>query len=151
VLDNGGVRPDTGPAMTRVEFQLLAEVRLKEAEVLLAAGLWDGAYYLAGYAVECGLKACIAKKTKAEEFPDKSFAQKCFTHDLEVLLELADLDLAFAADWKVDPVLETNWKLTCRWDESFRYSKVVPLDAQTLVTAISDPKSGVFQWIKRHW
>jgi HEPN domain-containing protein len=31
--------------------------------VLLEAGLYAGAYYLAGYAVECALKACIAKKT----------------------------------------------------------------------------------------
>src|SRR5207248_2168644 len=38
--------------MTRTQFQELAEVRIAEAAALLAAGLWDGAYYLAGYAVE---------------------------------------------------------------------------------------------------
>ena len=46
--------------MNRADFQRLADVRIDEAGVLLAAGRWSGAYYLAGYAVECALKACIA-------------------------------------------------------------------------------------------
>jgi HEPN domain-containing protein len=44
--------------MNRDDFQQLADVRIAEAAVLLAQGNYDGAYYLAGYAVECGLKAC---------------------------------------------------------------------------------------------
>jgi HEPN domain-containing protein len=55
----------------RKDLQALSNVRLKEAKALLGAGLWDGAYYLAGYAVECALKACIAKQTQRYEFPDK--------------------------------------------------------------------------------
>lgn len=51
-------------AMFRKDFQDLAMVRVREAEMLLAAGLFDGAYYLAGLAVECALKACIAKATQ---------------------------------------------------------------------------------------
>jgi HEPN domain-containing protein len=54
--------------MNRTDLQILAEDRLKDAEVLLAKGRFAAAYYLAGYAVECGLKACIAKLTKAEDF-----------------------------------------------------------------------------------
>ena len=46
--------------MNRSDFQQLADVRIDEAAVLFAQGKYDGAYYLAGYAVECGLKACIA-------------------------------------------------------------------------------------------
>lgn len=53
----------------RRDLHVLSRIRLKEAKALLDAGLYDGAYYLAGYAVECGLKACIAKKTKRHEFP----------------------------------------------------------------------------------
>ena len=41
-------------------FRQLAEQRLAEAELLLANGFWSGAYYLAGYALECALKAKIA-------------------------------------------------------------------------------------------
>lgn len=47
----------------RQDLQELSRVRLKEATALLKLGLFDGAYYLAGYAVECALKACIAKAT----------------------------------------------------------------------------------------
>lgn len=43
--------------LSRSDFQRLADVRIAEAKVLLDAGMWDGAYYLAGYAVECALKA----------------------------------------------------------------------------------------------
>ena len=39
---------------TKAEFQELAEQRLAEAKALLDQGQWDGAYYLAGYAVELG-------------------------------------------------------------------------------------------------
>jgi hypothetical protein len=58
--------------MTCTEFQAMAEVRLNDAETLLAAGLWDGAYCLAGYAVECGLKANIAKGAGRRAFPRRN-------------------------------------------------------------------------------
>jgi hypothetical protein len=47
--------------MNRAELQRLAKERISDAKVLLAARHWSAAYYLAGYAVECALKACIAK------------------------------------------------------------------------------------------
>jgi HEPN domain-containing protein len=53
--------------MNRNYFRQLAELRLKEAKALLAAELPDGTYYLAGYAVECALKACIAKMTQQHD------------------------------------------------------------------------------------
>jgi HEPN domain-containing protein len=57
--------------VNRKDLQFLARARLTEARALLDAGHPDGAYYLAGYAVECALKACIAKATQRHEFPDK--------------------------------------------------------------------------------
>jgi HEPN domain-containing protein len=62
--------------MNRTDLQILAEDRLKDAEVLLASGRFGAAYYLAGYAVECGLKACIAKLTRAEDFPIKTLSME---------------------------------------------------------------------------
>jgi len=38
--------------MNRKDLQDLALIRLKEAKALLDKGLYDGAYYLCGYAVE---------------------------------------------------------------------------------------------------
>lgn len=39
--------------MNRSDFQQLPEIRLRESQALLDASCFDGAYYLAGYAVEC--------------------------------------------------------------------------------------------------
>ena len=49
-------------------------MRVKEAAVLLQNGCPEGAYYLAGYAVECALKACVAKQTREHDFPDRKSA-----------------------------------------------------------------------------
>ena len=43
--------------MKRLEWQQLAERWLVDAKCLLDDRNWSAAYYLAGYAVECGLKA----------------------------------------------------------------------------------------------
>jgi len=51
----------------RKDLQTLSTIRLKEATALLKAGLFDGSYYLAGYSVECALKACIAPGTQRGE------------------------------------------------------------------------------------
>jgi HEPN domain-containing protein len=46
--------------MHRNDLMRLSRLRIREARVLLEAGEFPGAYYLAGYAVECALKACVA-------------------------------------------------------------------------------------------
>jgi len=66
--------------MNRLTLQRLSRLRLKEARVLLREGMYPGAYYMAGYVVECALKACIAKQTSRHDFPDKQRAFDCHTH-----------------------------------------------------------------------
>ncbi|MSU78452.1 MAG: HEPN domain-containing protein [Gemmataceae bacterium] len=56
--------------VNRTQLQQLAQERVRDADSLLKAGQWSGAYYLAGYAVECGLKACIAKLTNLLRFSE---------------------------------------------------------------------------------
>ncbi|MGB7136749.1 MAG: HEPN domain-containing protein [Acidobacteriaceae bacterium] len=66
--------------MNRKDLQSLANTRLREARVLFRAKEFSGAYYLAGYAVECALKACIAKQYRQHDFPDRktvSVAPRC--------------------------------------------------------------------------
>ena len=47
---------------------------------------------MAGYAVECALKACIAKRTQAHDFPPKpQFVRDLYQHDIESLANLAGL------------------------------------------------------------
>jgi hypothetical protein len=63
--DGAGLQRGGGATVNRVEPQRLAKERISDAKVLLGARHWVGAYYLAGYAVECALKACIAKLMKS--------------------------------------------------------------------------------------
>ena len=96
--------------VTRAEFQEMAEQRLAEAKALLDQGKWNGAYYLAGYAVELALKACIIKTLLATDaFPDKEFSKNCYTHAVEKLVGLAKLDGARRTATDADPDLLTNW------------------------------------------
>ena len=139
--------------MNRIDLQKLAQIRTEEAEALLRAKKWAGAYYLAGYAVECGLKACIAKKTKRHDFPpDKDFVGKCYTHKLETLVVQAGVQVIFEAARTADPDLNVNWNIVTYWDEKARYErKRSRAQAQELYDAITDATHGVLTWIKLHW
>ncbi len=138
--------------MNRLDFQKLAEIRIEEAEVLLRSRRWAGAYYLAGYAVECGFKACIAKKTKRYDYPDRDFATKCYTHKVEQLVVQAGLQTDFQAACNANPDLNLNWTVVKDWDERSRYErKRTRADAQGLYDAITDPVHGVLPWIKSRW
>jgi HEPN domain-containing protein len=137
--------------VNRKDFQVLSAVRLKEAKVLLAAGLPDGAYYLAGYAVECALKACIARSTLRHDFPDKTTVDKSYTHSLTQLVGVASLTLAVSEQLNKDPLFKTNWHLVLKWSELTRYQKNSNPMAEDLMKAIEDKKHGVMAWLKRHY
>jgi HEPN domain-containing protein len=57
--------------MNREDLKRLSLIRIREAHVLLKASEYSGAYYLAGYSLECALKACTAKSVQRFDFPDK--------------------------------------------------------------------------------
>jgi HEPN domain-containing protein len=140
-----------GDTVNRTDLQQLAEERVRNAKVLLAAKQWSAAYYVAGYAVECGLKACIAKGVKAEEFPDRAFADKCWAHDLKQLVVVAGLKEQFALDKAADTDLAANWECVKDWTEARRYARTPKGEAEELFRAITDKKHGVLSWIKRYW
>jgi len=137
--------------VNRADLQRLANERISDAKVLLAARRWSAAYYLAGYAVECALKACIAKLMKSEEFPDKSFAEKCWTHNLHQLLSLAGIKADLDSDSQIDPDLGDNWDIVKDWNESSRYAAATKAKAEELYKAIIGKKHGVLSWIKVRW
>ncbi len=137
--------------MNRSDFQRLAESRILDAEVLLNGGRWSAAYYLTGYAVECGLKACIAKLTQADDFPDKSRALKCWTHDLTILLDASKLDAAYAAECAANPGFFSNWGVARDWSEGSRYEEWTEAQARRLFSAVADSTTGVLPWIRRCW
>ena len=137
--------------MNRVEFQQIAEVRFKEARSLLDAGFSDGAYYLAGYSVECALKACIAKRTREHDFPDKKLANESHTHSLRELLRLADLSGALQAAIQQDPKMEDRWATVTNWSEASRYQRIDARLAASLIEAIEDHSGGILSWIRLHY
>src|SRR5204863_7366247 len=89
----GTLLPMREAPLTRRDFQVLADLRAKEARVLANNGNEQGAYYLGGYAVECALKACISKQTRRHEFPPKiEYVREAYSHKLTSLLRLAELE-----------------------------------------------------------
>jgi hypothetical protein len=138
--------------VTKAEFQELADRRLAEAKALLDQGHWDGAYYLAGYAVELGLKACIIKTMLATDaFPAKDFSTNCYTHVVEKLVALAKLQGALKTATDADPDLLANWAEARDWSEEKRYHRIDKTQAETLYAAIADLVHGVLPWIKTLW
>lgn len=136
--------------MNRTDFQRLTEERLLDAQALLAADRFSGAYYLAGYSVECALKACICKLTVADEFPPKDAAQN-YTHDLTALLKRADLERALKDRSKKDAIFSRNWGSAKDWREDARYLIYPRGEAESLIEAVSNSEHGVIAWLKERW
>lgn len=137
--------------MNRNDFQALAEIRIKEAKSLLDSGFPEGAYYLAGYSVECALKACIAKRTQQYEFPDKKLANDIHTHDLGKLLDLARLKDDLDRFLTERPEMEEGWDNILEWSEIDRYKRKTKADAEDLLKAIEDNRGGLLPWLRQRW
>ncbi len=139
--------------MNRTQLQKLAEDRVVESLALLDSGHWSGAYYLVGYAVECGLKACILAfiDRTGVIFRDKDFAKKCWTHDIEELVKLAGLERDRGFDISANLELGVSWAIVKDWNEVARYQQWTELQARRLSEAVTDSSNGVLPWIKGHW
>jgi HEPN domain-containing protein len=138
----------------RAYWQQLAQTRVKDAEALLNAGRWSAAYYLAGYAVECGLKACVVayvENTPEIVFQERRFSEKCWVHDLEKLVGVADLTTVFDADIAANPELQDNWDTVKDWREDARYQQKTEAEARALYESVISHPNGVLQWIMSHW
>jgi hypothetical protein len=136
--------------MNKADLENLAEIRLQEAKALLSAECYPGAYYLAGYALECALKACIAKQVKAFDFPDKLLANDCYTHNLAKLLVTANLKQALTQQARMDENFEANWGVVNQWSEEARYRcDIDRQEAIDLFDAITNDLSGILPWLKK--
>jgi HEPN domain-containing protein len=134
----------------RRDFRTLAELRAEEARVLLRSRKPLGAYYLAGYAVECALKACIAKQRKRFEFPPKRRSiEKMYSHDLDTLMDVADLTEHLQAEIETNPEFAENWNMVKDWTVDSRYQSS-GLKGKELYNAVVGP-NGVLPWIRRRW
>ena len=137
---------------TRTEFKQLAKLRLKEAETLYSAGLYDGSVYLCGYAVEFALKARICKLLGLTEYPASGKLKNVYAvHDFNQLLLLSGLQP------KLDPGnvdLFTNWSTATPWTPERRYEPKGSFNraaAREVLDAVCSTPNGVLKWIMRYW
>jgi HEPN domain-containing protein len=136
--------------MTRKDFQRLTRLRLNDARALLRNGNNEGAYYLTGLAVECALKAAIARRTQRHEFPPKpTIVRGIYDHDLNKLLISAGLEKALEAAAVGNAALKQNWALVKDWTVESRYV-TTGLDGEVMYRAATG-RNGVLAWLRQHW
>jgi HEPN domain-containing protein len=137
--------------MTRRDFQHLTRLRLNDARALLRNGSNDGAYYVTGLAVECALKAAIARRTRRHDFPPtpRLVRESIYSHDLDKLLEVAGLVSTLNAAVANNLALKTNWALVKDWKVESRY-RVSGLNGDTLYRAAAG-RNGVLGWLRQCW
>ncbi|MBP3959428.1 hypothetical protein J8F10_29645 [Gemmata sp. G18] len=142
--------------MNRLQLQRLAIIRLDDAAALIDKQRWSAAHYLAGYAIECGLKACLLKYLgeSGAIYSDPSYLKKladCWTHDLAKLVNLAGLDADFGAARGASAALDGFWSIVKDWKETSRYEERTETEARALYEAVSHAPNGVFPWIQSRW
>lgn len=125
-------------------------MRLRDARALIRTGNFEGAYYLTGLAVECAIKACIARHTKRYDFPPNPNALKdIYSHDLVKLIGAARLQRELDADRRRNTSLNNKWDVVKDWNINSRYA-VSGLSARDLYRAVAG-RNGVMQWLRQRW
>jgi HEPN domain-containing protein len=138
--------------MNRSDFQQLSTLRIREAKVLFDNSYYAGAYYLAGYAVECALKACITRLTKRFDFPEKAIVNRSHTHNLTELIDVAGLKVALDNQTQSARGFGSNWNIIKEWSENARYKlNISRTEAESIYSAITDRTNGVLPWLKKYW
>jgi hypothetical protein len=139
--------------LNRVELQKLSAERIEDARALLAAQQWPGAYYVAGYALECALKSCVLYYIERTGiiFEDKKYAEKCWTHDVEELVRHSGLTVQRGNAVGSNPNLAKNWLTAKDWSESSRYQMSTQFEAEALFNALTDKADGVLPWVMKFW
>lgn len=138
--------------MNRTDLQNLTRLRVREANVLLSNKRYEGAFYLLGYALECALKACVAKQFVRHDFPDKKFVNDIYTHDLNKLLNLSGLTTEHKKECARNPNFEISWSIVRDWTEQSRYNtNVSRQQAQEFHAAVTSRKNGVLTWLRKFW
>jgi HEPN domain-containing protein len=137
--------------LPRRQLQELARLRLREAEALYNARLYDGSVYLAGYSVELALKARICRILGLKEYP-LELGQTFKVHNLEQLKALAGLTAQIVASKNKD--LFDNWSKAVAWDPEQRYEAPGKYNAGTakvVLDSIRAKPDGVLTWLSKRW
>lgn len=120
------------------DLRTIAKARLRDADVLLKAGRFDGAFYLCGYALELGLKSRICKTLKWAGFPQtrQEFEryQSVKTHDLEVLLRFSGIEERIKRKYL------SEWSVVLVWNPEKRYQSIGQSTAQQATDMLTAAK-----------
>lgn len=137
---------------TSSELKLLAIERLEEAELLYEQQYYRGAYYLAGYAVELGLKAVACGRLRVEIFEKTKvpahIAKSFMIHDLPNLVILSGLSQELESLTQKDQLFAKDWSKVAEWGEQRRYDFAC---RQKNVKQFIVSVRKVVLWIKQHW
>jgi HEPN domain-containing protein len=137
--------------MNRKDWKAQAEEHSKSAKVLLREGQYSSAYYIAGLAVECALKAKICRSIKRGDWPEKTFVNDIHVHDLMKLMRHAQLDQQRDAQEKRSVQFRLYWNTVKDWKVESRYQLWSDAEARDMVEAVTKRGSGVLTWIRKHW
>lgn len=133
----------------RFSLERIAEARLREGKALLAANEFSGAVYLAGYSVECYLKAAICARLEWD-----SLRATFKTHDLETLLLYTGLQRRL----KEDIAVWLNFrKIVGLWNgvdgnPKVRYDdpdSIDELTAKAFLSYLEPAPEGVIPWLQK--
>lgn len=139
------------PSIHKTELIKLAEAKASDAVLLLKNGRNSNAYYLAGYAIEIGLKAIIAGEFRNDTLPDKGFVNSAYTHKLDDLVRLAGIATALKTRQQSSPAFDSNWAIVANWSEQTRYEVTDVMTANAMLSAVSDAQNGVLPWLRTFW
>jgi hypothetical protein len=126
---------------------------LQEAEILLEQKMYDGAFYLAGYAVELYFKAKICELLRVDDFyskhvPNTALSKTYLVHNFDTLLLLSGLYTVYQEEMTHNQGLMQAWACIQEqnWSEKVRYAKPNSCDNCTAIEFINAIK--IFtQWI----
>lgn len=142
--------------MNQAQLRQLADDRVLDAAALIAGGRWSFAYYVSGYAVECGLKACVLARMGVTGwiFEPRVKIDEVITHDFTKLLAIAGLtpdhNSALATSAAGSGAFVGNWGIALSWNVSSRYAPHTEAEARELYRAVTEA-DGVLPWIRNYW
>lgn len=91
-----------------------------------------------------------SQSPRRHEFPlNPEYVRKQYTHNLEELLRLADLEQQLENDMRTNTALARNWAVVKHWTEESRY-RGSGLNGRDLHDAVTG-QDGVLLWIKQRW
>jgi len=126
------------------ELDNIARARIDDAKILLAAGRFDSASYLSGYAVEVALKARICRTLQWTGFPSTNAEFQGYkslqTHELRVLLRLSGREA------RIRQTHNKFWNQVETWTVDVRYNavgSVSPVAAAAMVPSAEQILEGL--------